>query len=432
MIDTPSAADDKVSAAPTRVVIVGAGFAGLALAHGLSRLNIHLTVIDRQNYHLFQPLLYQVATAGLSPADIAGPIRTILNRHPRPHILLDAVVSIDKTARRVLVASGATVDYDLLIVATGARHSFFGREEWGRYASGLKTIDDATRVRRTILLAMERAETMRQENIRDRNEFLTFVVVGGGPTGVEMAGAIAELTRNAAEMDFHYVTPKCVRILLLQSGGRLLPSFPASLGEAARRALVKLGVEVRLNARVTDIGPAAITVGTDIIATTTVIWAAGVQASAAGDWLGASCDANGRVVVGGDLSLPGHPEVFVIGDTACAVDAAGRSVPGVAPAAKQQGEYVAGLIAGRLRGRGSPPPFRYRDRGAMATIGRQSAVVDLGWLRLSGLAAWLLWSTAHIYFLVGFRSRLVVGATWIWNYLTFERGARLITGGEMS
>jgi NADH dehydrogenase FAD-containing subunit len=410
------------------VVIVGAGFGGLSAAAGLRSLDVDVTIIDRQNHHLFQPLLYQVATAALSPADIAAPIRAIVSGHPNTHVLMDEVVGVSTEARRLTLATGATVPYDYLVLATGARHSYFGRDDWAAHAPGIKTIDDAIRVRAKILLALERAETNRQENVSQRDEHLTFVIVGGGPTGVEMAGAVAELTRHAASKDLRFVTPKCVRVILIEAGPRLLATFPEDLSEAARRSLESLGVKVRLDCRVTGIDAAGVTLGDERIATMTVIWAAGLQASAAGAWLGAARDRAGRVSVGADLTVPGHGDVFVIGDTAAVTHGRERPVPGVAPAAKQQGAYVARTIASRVLGRRPPAPFRYRDDGSLATIGRQRAVVDLGWLRLQGPVAWMLWSTAHLYFLVGFRNRLIVGLNWLWNYLTFNRGARLITG----
>ena len=410
-----------------RVAIIGAGFAGLAAASELARHDVDVVIIDKQNHHLFQPLLYQVATAGLSPADIAQPIRSIVRNQPRTQVLLDSVEAVDKAQRTVRLASGASLTYDALIVATGARHSYFGAS-WAERAPGIKTIDDAISVRRTILLALERAETSRQENLAERAEYLTFVVVGGGPTGVEMAGAIAELTRAAAEVEFPHITRHCVRIILVQSEQRLLPSFPASLGESARRALERLGVHVHLGSRVTTIDDAGVIIGDQRIAATTVVWAAGVCASPAGAWLDAACDRAGRVIVGADLALPGDDLVFVIGDTAAVIDAAGSPVPGIAPAAKQQGRHAAKTVIARLFGGRAIAPFRYRSFGNLATIGRKCAVVDLGWLRLSGFPAWLLWSAAHVYFLIGFRNRLVVCANWAWNYITFDRGARLITG----
>jgi NADH dehydrogenase FAD-containing subunit len=411
------------------VVIVGAGFAGLAAAQGLARSGgVAVTLIDRQNHHAFQPLLYQVATAGLSPADIAAPIRSIVKDQAHTRVILAEVNGIDMERRRVRLATGAAVDYDALVIATGARHSYFGRDEWAKYAPGIKTIDDATRVRRNILLAMERAETIRQESLPDREEYLTFVVVGGGPTGVEMAGAIAELTRHAADMDFRLITRRCLRVILVEAGDRLLANFPPELGLAAQQALEGLGVTVQLKGRVTDIGAYGVTVGDERISTTTVIWAAGVQASEAAKWLDAEADRSGRVKVEADLTLPGRPDIFVIGDTANLIDAAGQPVPGVAPAAKQQGVYVAQALLARFAARPAPAPFRYRNWGNLATIGRKRAVAHIGAWKMTGYPAWLLWSTAHLYFLVGFRNRFVVGASWLWNYITFERGARLITG----
>jgi NADH dehydrogenase FAD-containing subunit len=410
------------------VVIVGAGFGGLAAARGLARSGATITIVDKQNHHLFQPLLYQVATAGLSPADIAAPIRSIVRDRARTRVLLDEVTGIDAAARRVRLGGGGTLTYDALVIATGARHSYFGRDDWAEHAPGIKTLDDATRVRRIVLLAMERAETIRQESQPDRSEFLTFVVIGGGPTGVEMAGAIAELTRHAAAMDFRFITGNCLRIILIEAGERLLAAFPSTLADAAQRALEGLGVVVRLNGRVTDVGAYGVTVGGERISSAAVIWAAGIQASPAATWLGAQADHCGRVRVTAELNAPGHADIFVIGDAATVTDASGRITPAVAPAAKQQGAHVARTIAARIARRAQPAPFRYRDWGNLATIGRKRAVADFGWLRVSGLPAWLLWSTAHIYFLVGFRNRFVVGANWLWNYVTFERGARLITG----
>ena len=417
----------KAPQALPRVVIVGAGFGGLSAAHELARHKIEVTLIDKQNHHLFQPLLYQVATAGLSPADIAAPIRSIVKSHKRTRVLLDTVTDVDTSLSRVMLTSGACLDYDALILATGATHSYFGAE-WANRAPGIKTIDDAIKVRRTILLALESAETNRQENMAERAEFLTFVVVGGGPTGVEMAGAVAELAHHAAENDFPHISRHCVRIILVHSGDRVLPSFPPALSAAARDSLVKLGVEVRLGQRVSHVDAEGAMIGAEKIKASTVIWAAGVKASPAASWLGAACDSAGRAVVQADLSVPGLPNVFVIGDTACVTDSAGCVVPGIAPAAKQQGLHAARAVVAQLTGRPSPGPFRYVNTGNLATIGRKSAVVDMGWLKLSGFFAWVLWCLAHVYFLIGFRNRLVVCANWAWNYLTFDRGARLITG----
>jgi NADH:ubiquinone reductase (H+-translocating) len=411
-----------------RIVIVGAGFGGLAVVRGLSGVDAEITLIDKQNHHVFQPLLYQVATAALSPADIAAPIRTIVKERKQMHVLLDEVTGIDKETRTVFLGSGASVAYDLLILATGARHSYFGNDHWAEYAPGIKTIDDATRVRRAILLALERAETNRQENIESRDELLTFVVIGGGPTGVEMAGAIAELTRHATSMEFRYITPKCVRIKLIEGSDRLLTNFPDDLSAAAKASLEMLGVEVMLGGRVNNIDATSVTVGEERIAAATIIWAAGVQASPAAAWLGVEADRAGRLIVQSDLTVQSYPNIFVIGDTAAVIDANEKPVPGIAPAAKQQGAYVAKAIRSRIRSKNDIPPFRYRDFGTLATIGRKRAVIDFGWTRLKGFPAWFIWSTAHLYFLVGFRNRFVVGANWLWNYLTFERGARLITG----
>ncbi len=418
---------DRPSSRP-RVVIVGAGFGGLSAAMELARHEVDVTLIDRQNHHLFQPLLYQVATAGLSPADIAAPIRSIVKTHPRTQVLLDTVTGVDTSARKVLLISGAQVCYDALILATGATHSYFGAQ-WAHRAPGIKTIDDAIKVRRTILLALERAETNRQENMAERAEFLTFVVVGGGPTGVEMAGAIAELTRHAADHDFRYITRNCVRIILVHSGDRLLPAFPPSLSAAALRSLERLGVEVRLGERVSEVDDDGAMIGPEKIKASTVIWAAGVKASPAAQWLGVDGDSAGRVAVGPDLSVPNVPDIYVIGDTArVSAGSADQPVPGIAPAAKQQGRHAARVIAARLCGARDPGAFCYQNSGNLATIGRKSAVVDIGKLRISGFLAWVLWSVAHVYFLIGFRNRLVVCANWGWNYLTFDRGARLITG----
>lgn len=411
------------------VVIIGAGFAGLAAARALGAAGINTVVIDRQNHHLFQPLLYQVATAGLSAADIAAPIRAILRDLPSVSVLMDTVVAIDRPARIVKLASGGGQPFAELIVASGARHAYFNNPEWAAHAPGIKTIDDAIRVRRDLLLALERAETMRAEQRETRAEHLTFVVVGGGPTGVELAGAIAELARHVAERDFPHITRKCVRVVLVDSGDRLLKSLPAPLSLAAAQALASLGVEVRLNARVTGLAPGRIMIGDDSLAACVTLWAAGVAASPAAQWLGAAADASGRVRVGPDLALADDPAIFIVGDTAAAAGPDGAAVPGVATAAQQMGAHAAASIIARRRSQ-AVPAFRYRHHGSMATIGRSRAVADLGWLRLSGQPAWLLWSTVHLWFLAGFRNRLVVGANWLWRYLTFESAARLITQQE--
>jgi NADH dehydrogenase len=403
------------------VVIVGAGFGGLAAAKCLAGREVDVTLVDRRNYHVFQPLLYQVATAALSPADIAGPIRAIFSRVPNIRVVLDEVTGVKIVDGTVKLKSGAKLDYDWLILATGARHSYFGRDEWSAYAPGLKSIDDALAIRRKILLALERAET--ETDARRRRALLTFVVIGGGPTGVEMAGAIAELARRSVSRDFRRITPECSRVILIEAGERLLPAFPKELSEAAERSLKELGVEVRLGAPVADVGDGYVDWHKELIFTRTVVWAAGVTASPAAHWLRADRDPNGRVFVERDLRVPGHRNIFVIGDTANAPGWNGRSLPGVAPVAKQQGRFVAELILGRRTG-----DFTYRDFGNLATIGRSRAVIDMGELRLSGFFAWLLWSVAHVWFLIGFRSRLAVTINWLWNYLTYQRSARLITG----
>ncbi|HXE27044.1 MAG TPA: NAD(P)/FAD-dependent oxidoreductase [Stellaceae bacterium] len=417
---------DSAQALP-RIVIIGAGFGGLWAASALARAPAQVTVIDERNYHLFQPLLYQVATAGLSPADIAAPIRGILSRQRNAYVILGHVVGIDK-ARRVVGLRDREVPYDWLIVATGARHAYFGHEEWAAFAPGLKNIDDATRLRRKILTALERAE--QEPDSRERQRLMTFVVVGGGATGVETAGAIAELVKVALARDFRVINPAMSRIILIEAGPRVLPSFAASLSAAAQRALEKHGVEVRLGQPVTRCDEAGVMLGEERVACGVTIWAAGVMASPAAQWLEAEQDRAGRVLVDRNLTLPGHPEIFVIGDTASVRDEAGKPLPGVATVAKQEGKYVARVLLARLARKPEPPPFRYRDYGELATVGRNFAVVDFHWLRLTGRLAWFVWSVAHIYFLIGFRNRLVVAMDWIWAYLTFQRGARLITASN--
>ncbi len=407
------------------IVIVGAGFGGLSAAVHLSDADADVTVIDRRNYHLFQPLLYQVATAGLSPAQIASPIRAILRHAANVRVVMGKVNGVDKQ-RRAVILDDREVTYDYLVLATGARHSYFGHDDWERVAPGLKKIDDATLIRRRILGAFEDAEAT--EDAEARRRLLTFVVIGAGPTGVEMAGAIAELGRVALRHDFRTIDPRHARIVLVEAGSRVLAAFPAKLSEAARRSLNELGIEVRLGAPVTECDSAGVTIGAQRLEASTIIWAAGVAASPAAGWLAAEKDRAGRVVVGPDLSLPGHPEIFVIGDTAHVVDADGKLLPGLAPVAKQQGAYVARLLRGRLAGKPAPKPFRYRDYGTLATIGRRAAVADFGWLKLDGTLAWLLWGAVHISFLIGFRNRLIVMLDWLWSYATFQSGARLITG----
>jgi NADH dehydrogenase len=407
-----------------RVVIVGAGFGGLSAAKALAGSAFDVTIIDQHNYHLFQPLLYQVATAGLSPAEIASPIRSILARARNVNVVLGKVSGID-VAQRVVIAEGRRIPFDHLILATGAQHAYFGHDDWAASAPSLKTIDDATYIRRRILLAFEKAET--EEDPHERARLLNFVIVGGGPTGVEMAGAIAELANRALAADFRAIDPRSARISLVEAAPRLLTPFDPSLSEAAKRSLQQLGVIVRLGAAVTAVDAEGVSIGAERIEARTVIWGAGVTASPAGLWLGAATDRAGRVRVAPDLSVPGHPDIFVLGDTATLDGADGHPLPGVAPVAKQQGNYVARLLLARQNGK-TLPAFRYRDFGSLATIGRKSAVVQMGRLRLKGFIAWLIWCVAHIYFLIGFRNRLIVATNWLWNYATFQRGTRLITG----
>jgi NADH dehydrogenase len=418
-------APDPTSARPSRprVVIIGAGFGGITAARSLARRGVEIVVIDRTNHHVFQPLLYQVATAALSPADVAWPIRHILRVQQNATVLMAEVVGVDTAQRQVQTRSGA-IAYDQLIVATGATHSYFGHDEWAGVAPGLKHIEDATRIRRSILLAFEQAEVISDED--ERRRLLTFVIVGGGATGVEMAGAIAEIARLTIANDFRRIDPRTARIILLEAGPRVLPALPQDLSDYAAAALTRMGVEVQTSTRVTNCDARGVDLDPGRVDAGTIIWAAGVVASPAARWLKAEHDRAGRVLVGPDLSVPGHPEVFVIGDAAAVFDEAGHAVPGVAPAAKQMGAYVGKLLAARLAGR-TMPPFRYRHAGDLATIGRRAAVVNLGRVHLKGFIGWLFWSLAHIYFLIGLRHRFIVAFTWLWDYLTFQRGARLIT-----
>jgi NADH dehydrogenase len=414
---------------PTRpqVVIVGAGFGGLSAALKLRHIDADVIVIDQRNHHLFQPLLYQVATAGLSPADIAAPIRGILGRQANTRVVLGTVTGIDRERRAVLIGE-RRIPYDQLVIATGARDAYFGHDDWAMVTSPLKTIEEATTMRRRILIAFEHAEDT--EDANERRQLLTFVIIGGGPTGVELAGALAELARMALARDFRHIDPKTARIILIEAGPRVLATFPPRLSDFAAKALRRLGVEVRVGVAVTDCDKDGVSLGDERIESRTVIWAAGVAASPASSWLGVTPGKGGRVPVSPDLTLPGHPEIFVIGDTALIAGAGGMPLPGVAPVAKQQGAYVARVIAGRFSGKAALAAFRYRDFGNLATIGRKAAVVDMGVIKLTGRIAWLVWSMAHIYFLIGFRNRLIVALDWLWSYLTFQRGARIITGGD--
>jgi len=407
-----------------QVVIVGAGFGGLEAAKALNRVAVDVIVVDRQNHHCFQPLLYQVATAALSPAEIAWPIRHILRQQRNATVLMAEVSGIDLAGRFVHTGAGP-ISYDYLVIATGATHSYFGRDDWADFAPGLKRIEDATRIRRSILLAFEQAELARDE--AERQRLLTFVIVGGGATGVEMAGAIAEIARQTLAKDFRRIDPRSSRIILLEAGPRVLPTLPEDLSRYAERTLTRMGVDVRTSTRVTNCDRRGVDLDRGRIDAGTVIWAAGVVASPAARWLGAEHDYAGRVLVRPDLSLPNHPEVFVIGDAAGVQDQTGAMVPGVAPAAKQMGRYVGRVIAARIDETLSPPPFRYRSLGDLATIGRRAAVVNFGYLRLKGFVGWLFWSLVHVYFLIGVKHRFIVAFTWLWDYVTFHRGARLIT-----
>ncbi|HYV68963.1 MAG TPA: NAD(P)/FAD-dependent oxidoreductase [Pseudolabrys sp.] len=407
-----------------RVVIVGAGFGGLECAKALRRAQADVTVVDRENHHCFQPLLYQVATAALSPADIAWPIRHILRPQRNATVLMEDVRGVSPEKKYVLTQYGE-IPYDYLVIATGSTHSYFGHDEWSRYAPGLKRIEDATRIRRSILIAFERAEVMKDEDQRRR--LLTFVIVGGGATGVEMAGAIADVARQTLAADFRRIDPRSARIILIEAGPRLLPTFPPGLSDYALKTLTRMGVEVRTETLVTKCEVDGVDLKDGRIDAGTVIWAAGVTASPAMRWLNAEADRAGRVKVNSDLSLPGHPEIFVVGDTASVTDKNGHPVPGIAPAAKQMGTYVGKLISARIAGREWNKPFKYMHLGDLATIGRRAAVVKFGPLELTGFIGWVFWSVAHIYFLIGLRNRFVVAFNWFWDYLTFQRGARLIT-----
>ena len=424
------------SAPQHRVVIVGGGFAGLNAARALRRARVEVTLIDRRNFHLFQPLLYQVATGALSPANIAAPLRWILERQSNCTVLLGEVREFDIATRHVLF-DGAKLPYDTLIVAAGGRHSYFGHPEWEPHAPGLKTIEDATEIRRRIFTAFELAE--READVGRRRMLLTMVIVGGGPTGVEMAGAAAEIARHSLAQEFRHIDPTDAQILLIEAGDRVLGTYPPELSAKAQNSLERLGVTVRTKNMVKAVTRDAVTVewagGREEIPTQTVIWAAGVQASPLAQRLaaatGATLDRAGRLVVEPDLSLPGHPQIFVLGDMASYTHQDAGPLPGIAPVAIQQGRYVAKLIKARLRNK-KPPAFHYRDRGTLATIGRSAAVADFGKLRFSGFFAWFLWLIIHLMNLVSFRNRLLVFIQWGWNYITYDRAARLITGEDVA
>jgi NADH dehydrogenase len=408
-----------------RVVIIGAGFGGLSAAKALKNTPVDVTLIDRRNHHLFQPLLYQVATAGLAPNQIATPIRAIVRNQKNARVELGTVEAVD-TAKREVVLGDRRVPYDYLIIATGARHAYFGHDDWERFAPGLKTLEDATAQRKRILLAFERAEL--EPDAAERARLTTFVIIGGGPTGVETAGAIAELAKKALARDYRRIDPKSARIILIEAAPRILNAFPDVLAESARRSLEKLGVEVRLGKAVTGVDETGVTLGDEHIASRTVIWAAGVQSSRAARWLNIPADRAGRAIIGANLRAPGHDNIFVIGDCAAVNDAGGKPLPGVAPVAKQQGAYAARAIKAALKGEAFTEPFHYVDYGNLATVGRKAAVADFRGFRLTGFIGWLVWCAAHIYYLIGFKNRIAVALDWTWSYLTFERGARLITG----
>lgn len=408
-----------------RIVIIGGGFGGLAAAKALAHAPAEVVLIDRQNHHLFQPLLYQVATAALSPADIAWPIRRILRHQSNAQVLMAEVTGIDIERKQVLMGTRAE-PYDYLVLAIGATHAYFGHDDWAPYAPGLKQIIDATDIRRRILMAFERAEKESEPSAREK--LLTIVIVGGGPTGVEMAGAISELTRKALAADFRRIDPRKTRVVLIETGRKLLPSFPEPLSGYAKQALENLGVEVRVGAPVTHCGADGVRLGDERIDAVTIIWAAGVTASPAADWLRVTKDRVGRVVVGPRLEVGDRDGAFVIGDAALVENPQGQALPGIAPVAKQQGVYVGKLIAARIQGKPDPKPFHYRNAGQLATIGRHTAVVDMGMLRIRGRLAWWFWGLVHIYFLINLRSRLTVAIQWLWYYVTFDRGARLIIG----
>lgn len=409
-----------------RVVIIGGGFAGLHAAKALGRGPLQVTLLDRHNYHLFQPLLYQVATAALSPGEIAAPIRSVLRRYPSVEVRMEEVLSIDLAQRRLVVREGE-LSYDFLLIAAGVRHSYFGHDEWERFAPGLKSLDDALEMRRRILLAFEAAEKTDDE--AEREALLTFAVVGGGPTGVELAGAIAEIARYTVARDFRRIDPARARVVLLEAGPRILPAFDEPLSVKAEASLLEIGVEVRTKTAVTQVSFEGVRLGETMLPARTVLWAAGVAASPLAKSLGVPLDRAGRVVVNAELSIPGHPEVFVVGDLA-SFEQDGKPLPGLAPVAIQQGAHAARNVLRLVEGK-APLPFRYKDRGLMATVGRASGIVQRGRLRISGLWGWLAWLFVHLLFLIGFKNKLIVMLQWTWSYVTFKRGARLITGSYL-
>lgn len=410
-----------------RIVIVGGGFGGLAAAKALKRADAEIVLIDRRNHHLFQPLLYQVATAALSPSEVAWPIRHLLRKQANVRVLMGTLTGIDTEKREVVLEDGSREHFDSLVLATGAQHAYFGNDQWETYAPGLKTVEDATAIRRKLLLALEAAE--RETSPARRRALLTFAIIGAGPTGVEMAGAIIELGHASIKGQFNTIAPHDLRVVLIEGADRVLLNFEPELSAYTQRALEKMGVEVELGQMVSEIDADGVSFGDKRIETKTIIWAAGVAASPVAKWLGIEGDKAGRVKVGPDLSLPGHPEIFVIGDAASITRDNGKPVPGVAPAAKQAGQHVARVITRRLAGDHTQLPFRYNHAGDLATIGKSSAVIDFGWTKLKGWFAWWVWGIAHIYFLVETRTRIFITMSWLWIYLTGQRSSRLITHG---
>ena len=407
------------------VVIVGAGFGGIQAAHHLKGANTRITLIDQHNYHLFQPLLYQAATALLAPSEIAWPIRHLLRKRNDVTTLLAKVVDIDKESKAVILEDNESIQYDTLILATGARHAYFGNDDWAEYAPGLKVLEDATSIRHKILVAFEKAE--REPDPELRKALLCFVIVGAGPTGVELAGTIAELAQHTLSGEFRNIDTKDTRVVLIEASNRVLPSFANTLSDYAKTALEKLGVEIELGHPVSLCNEEGVNYADKKLATKTILWAAGVQASPAATWLDCPSDQVNRVIVEDNLSVPNHPEIFVIGDTASIHNHDGKQIPGIAPAAKQQGKYVAKVIKTTLKGKPFSKPFHYQHYGDLATIGKKAAVFDIGWMKARGLFAWWLWGIAHIYFLIGVRNRIVVAMHWLWIYFKGDRGARLIT-----
>ncbi|MDM9629661.1 NAD(P)/FAD-dependent oxidoreductase [Rhizobium sp. S152] len=409
------------------VVVVGGGFGGLQLVNGLKGAGVKITLIDRRNHHLFQPLLYQVATTILATSEIAWPIRHLYSDRPDVTTLLGDVMGVDKVAKTVTLRDGPTISYDTLVLATGATHAYFGRDDWEPVAPGLKTLEDATTIRRRVLLAFEQAETASDPAVRDA--LLTFVIIGAGPTGVELAGIIAELAHKTLPKEFRNIDTRKAKVMLVEAGPRVLPTFVPELSEYALKALNDLGVEVRLGKPVTQCTADGVQIGDEFVPCRTISWAAGVQASPAARWLDIPADRAGRAIVEKDLTAPGLPDVFVIGDTASVMQESGAPVPGVAPAAKQQGGYAAQVIRARLTGK-TPPVFKYRHQGSLATIGRSAAIADFGRIKLKGGLAWWIWGIAHIYFLIGTRSRFAVAWSWLWIFLSGQHSARLITQRE--